>query len=107
MKTEFLVRGKPPYKQAPADPSEQENQRTYRQNLEAEARRHFPETISREVRIEIIYTRAKGCSDAPNIIGGIIDSLQGIAYDNDRQVVEIHYRENRGPIDQYSVSMTS
>jgi len=106
MEKQFVVKRKPPYKQLPADPLKRENQRLYRQNMQSEASRHFPEPTIGEVKIEIVYTRAEGRHDAANIIGGIIDSLQGIAYVNDRQVVEVHYYEKRGRADEYSVRIS-
>jgi len=96
----------PPYKQLPADLGKLENQRLYRQGMRVEASRHFSEPTMGEVRVEIVYTRAEGRSDAASIIGGIIDSLRGIAYANDRQVVEVHYREKRGRADEYSVRVS-
>jgi hypothetical protein len=70
MEEGFVVKGKPPYKQLPADPRKRENQRLYRQNMQAEASRHFPEPTMGEVKTEIAHTRAEGRSDAGNIIGG-------------------------------------
>jgi len=58
------------------------------------------------VKIEIVYARAEGRSDAASIIGGKVDSLQGIAFVNDRQVVEVHYHEKRGRADEYSVRVS-
>jgi len=104
---EFSIQGKPPYKQAPADSSERENQKLYRHNLEIEARKHFPEMMKGDIKMEIFYTRAKGRSDAANNIGGIADTLQGIAFADDKQVVEIHYREKRGITDAYSIKISS
>jgi len=106
MDVEFSIRSKPPYKQAPANSSEKENQKLYRQNLEIEARNHFSKPIKGNIRIEITHTRAKGRSDAANIVGGIADALQGIGFEDDRQIVEIHYREEKGNMDSYLVRIS-
>jgi len=105
MEKQFVVKRKPPYKQPPAD-LERENQRLYRQNMQAEASRHFGEQTMGEVKLEVVYARAEGRMDAASIIRGIIDSLQGIAYANDRQVVEVHYYEKRGRADEYLVRVS-
>jgi len=107
MNVEFLVRGIPPYKSTPADSLESERQRSYRESLRSEAQRYFEEPIIGDVRMEIYYTRAKGRADPANIIGGVADALEGIAYINDRQLVEIHYREEKGRIDEYLVRISS
>lgn len=44
-------------------------------------------------------------SDSANIIGGILDSLEGVTYRNDRQVVEISYSESLGSQDWYQVTV--
>jgi len=107
MNVEIPVRGIPPYKSIPADSSERKKQRSYRERLRSEAQKHFKEPIMGDIRMEIYYTRAKGRADPANIIGGVADALEGIAYINDRQLVEIHYREEKGRIDKYLVRISS
>lgn len=104
---EFKVKGKPPYKQAPADSSERINKKTYRDSLIAEAKKHFTQPNRAELKIDVSYLRGDGRADAMNIIGGIADSLEGIAYHNDRQLVEVHYRERRAVADEYVIRIYS
>ena len=96
----------PPYKQTPADEREKENQKMRTDVLKREARDYFRIPISRrKVRLTIEYHRGKGRSDAANVIGGVADALNGIAYDDDNQIAEIHYRERNGNIDEYWVTV--
>jgi Holliday junction resolvase RusA-like endonuclease len=44
--------------------------------------------------------------DSGNIVGGILDSLQGIIYKNDNQVIQISYVEWLGKQDRYQVTVT-
>jgi len=105
MKTKKLhVEEIPPYKQTPADRRERENQKIRTDALRREAESQFKTPISeRNVRLTIKYCRCKGRSDAANIIGGIADALNEIAYDDDRQITEIYYQETRGNVDEYQV----
>ncbi len=107
MNVEFQVIGKPPYKQTPADSSERANQRSYRDNLVMEAKKHFTEFSNDRLKIEVVYTRNRGMADSMNIIGGIADSLEGIAYENDKQLVEVHYVEKTGLRDEYTIKLSS
>ena len=101
---ELYVKEIPPYKQAPADRRERENQRTRTAALRKEVQNRFTTPMRQMgVRLTITYCRHKGRSDAVNIIGGIADALNGIAYDDDKQITEIHYRETKGSIDEYHV----
>lgn len=59
-----------------------------------------PQTM---VHIFIHYTRGIGKSDATNIIGGIADALQGILYENDRQIRKVAYTEDSGASDEYRI----
>jgi len=106
----ILVRFAPPWKQAPANGQERERQDVRRQELVEAANRTiqshigFPWTAS--VRIEIRYTRhGRSGPDPANIIGGIADALQGIAYQNDRQLTQIRYDESGGSFDEYEVQL--
>lgn len=106
----FVVNDKPPYKQTPADTQEKQNQSQRKQtcvNAAGEARKHFTGTIfTKKCVVQIRYHRAKGQSDSGNIVGGILDALQGIVYKNDSQVVEIHYLELPETKDRYQVTVT-
>jgi Holliday junction resolvase RusA-like endonuclease len=100
------VMGIPPYKQAPADARERENQKIRTDTLKREAKNHFRTPVSRgKVRLTIEYSRGKGKSDAANIIGGIADALNGITYRDDGQISEIHYREKSENIDEYWINV--
>lgn len=107
MEVEFTVMEKPPYKQDYADSSERENQLKYRNALRAMATQHFQKPLEGKVKVKIVYNRVKGRADAMNIIGGIADSLQGISYFNDNQIVEVYYREDKGDsADKYTVNIS-
>lgn len=107
MDEQFSVKSRPPYKQAPADANERKNQQSYRMALIAEAKIHFAKPASGNLRMEIKYGRGRGAMDSANIIGGIADTLQGIAYLNDRQLVEVHYFEQKEGEDAYSIRISS
>jgi len=47
--------------------------------------------IQMPCHVSILYKRWRGRSDSGNIVGGILDGLQGITYINDRQVIQISY----------------
>jgi len=100
----LCVKEIPPYKQAPADGRERENKRIRTMALKREAKEELSIPIKQKsVRLVIWYSRLRGKSDAVNIIGGIADALNGIAYNDDRQITEIHYDETKGNIDEYQV----
>lgn len=105
MKTKKLyIKEIPPYKQTPADRRERENQKIRTDALRREAESLFKTPVKeKNVRLTIKYCRCKGRSDAANIIGGVADALNGIAYDDDRQITEIHYQETKGNVDEYQV----
>lgn len=107
METKKLyVKENPPYKQTPADSSERKNQKIRTNALRREAEKQFKTPITRKnIRLIIRYCRCKGKPDAVNVIGGIADALNRIAYEDDRQITEIHYMEIRGDIDEYHVSV--
>jgi len=95
----------PPYKQAPADTNERRNQMKRTEALKSAAVNEKTAPIKGKVSLTITYSRKSGRSDAANIIGGIADALNGIAYDDDKQIVEIHYSETVGSSDKYQVSI--
>ena len=107
----FEVAGSPPYKQAPADASEAANQNQRRALLEGQAREAAMDAVaespvSEPVCISITYRRARGRADAANVIGGIADGLEGIAYVNDSQLKEAHYVEQTSSEESYSVTVS-
>lgn len=95
----------PPYKQAPADIHEKENQKKRAEALKTEAEKLFENPMRGKVHLKVEYHRHKGRSDAANIIGGIADALNKIAYVDDKQIVEIHYHEALGKVDEYWVEI--
>lgn len=104
----FIVNTRPPYKQSPADPREKDNQRDRLESLKKIAREKLGDRspLESSCAVHVRYIRALGASDAGNIINGILDGLQGIAFLDDRQVVEVSYKESRGTHDQYAVTVT-
>jgi len=44
--------------------------------------------------------------DSSNIIGGMVDALEKIVYNNDRQIKNIQYEESHGNEDSYIVEIT-
>ena len=102
------AKGPPPWKQAPADGKEKLAQQERRSLLQAEAHKALSacEPAEGPVSRSITYRRAAGRSDAANIIGGIADTLEGIVYQNDRQVIEIHYVEEDAVEDEYEVTIS-
>lgn len=94
----------PPYKQAWADAQERINQKKRVDALKAIAQEQNHAIIKEDkVRLSITYYRCRGRSDACNIIGGISDSLNGLAYIDDRQIAEVHYNEEKGMLDEYTI----
>ena len=55
--------------------------------------------------MKVRYVRSAGKADALNILGGIGDALQGIAYEDDRQIRRVEYVEERGERDEYWVEV--
>ena len=105
MAIEISILGIPPYKQIPAK-NERKAQNERREALRKKAREIFDLPNSNNVSLNIIYSRHKGKADTANIIGGIADALQGVAYKNDRQIKTIHYCEKEGKGDQYTISIS-
>ena len=103
----FVVNSVPPWKQTPADDGEKCRQYERRCALQEEARKIFAglQMFSGCCAVIIRYSRNAGRADGANIIGGILDGLQGIAYQNDKQVTEITYREWSGDQDWYQVAV--
>ena len=100
------VKEVPPYKQAPADQREKQLQTIRTNALREVATKEILNRLTGPVKIDIIYHRGKGRADSTNIIGGIADALNKIAYNDDRQIKEVHYSENKKTTDEYWVSIT-
>ena len=49
------------------------------------------------ISLLVTYERGKGTNDAANIVGGVCDALQGVAYADDKQVRHILYAEKEVP----------
>jgi len=103
----FRVNAPPPYKQTPASRSERENQALRRQLLRERAREAFggSQPLAQHCALAIRYSRRLGRSDSGNIVGGVLDALQGVTYQDDRQVVEIRYAEEPGEQEWYDVTI--
>ncbi|NWG11230.1 RusA family crossover junction endodeoxyribonuclease [Candidatus Bathyarchaeota archaeon] len=71
--------------------------------LRREVEHKFLTLLKHSIRLSITYHRQKGKSDAVNIIGGIADALNGIAYDDDSQITQINYQETKGSFDEYTI----
>ncbi|GAI53042.1 unnamed protein product [marine sediment metagenome] len=93
----FVVNEKPPYKQAPADAAERKSQAQRKEVCQQEARKAFVghNLLTAPCAVSIRYWRGQGRADSANIIGGILDALESIVYQDDNQVVEISYIEHR------------
>jgi len=109
-KAQVHVVGLPPYKQTPADKKEKQSQEERKDRLRREVFSHKNEGLffAKKIVLSIRYQRAKGLSDAANIIGGIADALQGVLYLNDARITEIRYIENLAPegaVDEYWVEV--
>ena len=61
----------------------------------------FKEDISLE--IEHQTSKKEQEADSANIIAGIANALQGIIYENDCQIKEIHYRQRVSERDMYRI----
>ncbi len=107
MDIQFSVKNKPPYKQNHANKDEKADQEHYKQSCIDETKKNFLSPTEGYLKIEIRYQRARGRMDSANIIGGIADALEKLVYKNDKQLKEIHYYEQTGSEDGYSVRISS
>ena len=107
MAVSFVVEAPPPWKQVPADAVERNRQvqrlGALRQAAQEAMKGKAP--LSSRCAVFIRYVRSQGRADGANIVGGVLDGLQGIAFDNDRQVAEATYQEQQGPTDRYQVTV--
>lgn len=104
----FVVKSIPPVKQTPADTKEKENIEERKTKLKEEAKKLFTEKppFGGPCAVSIRYFRHKGKADSANIVGGVLDSLQGIVIEDDKQVIEIAYTEWSGKEDWYQITIT-
>lgn len=103
----FVVNNQPPWKQSPASPEERKRQTDRSQALQEKAKEVFksaPTTV--QCCVSIHYSRNQGQMDSGNIIGGVLDSLEGIIYNNDKQAIQISYIEWHGENDSYQITIT-
>lgn len=77
--------------------------REYKETVLAEAinrlgRRFKQVAIEGPVRVEMFWYRSRKSGDLDKRIGIMLDALQGIAYEKDAQVTELHaYRRDESP----------
>jgi len=94
---EINLLGIPPVKQPGSNEGDKNRQRKVRlrqRALNATRESDWPvDLYDRKMKLTILYNRGKAKVDSANIIGGIADALQGPCYNNDDQLVEIHYSE--------------
>ncbi len=106
----FTVTGAPPYRVTPPHPKEREAQIGRRERLVQAALAALAEAGIREpwmgdVGLSIVFRRDESFGDPLNLLAGTASLLEAIAYLNDRQIVEIHYREEDGTPEQYQVEL--
>ena len=108
MTLSFVVNTMPPWKQTPADNDEKKRQAERKKALQEKAMEvsRTSSMSSGRCAVSIRYSRRKGKADSSNIIGGILDSLQNIIFENDNQVDEIFYAQWLGESDWYQVTVT-
>ena len=105
----FRVDAKPPWKQTPADAWEKGRQAVRKEALQiqAQAAVNGMPALTARCSVSIRYVRKTGQGpDGGNIVGGVLDALEGIVFINDRQVVDISYAEHPGTEDWYQVTVT-
>jgi len=101
----IYVKEIPPYKQTPADLRERHLQTLRTKTLQEVAIREIETPLNGPVKLEITYHRGKGRSDSSNIIGGIADALNTIAYEDDRQIKILNYTEEKKSLDEYWINI--
>lgn len=60
---------------------------------------------SGEYALTIEFTRKESQRDAANIIDEVANVLQGVLYQNDGQLTEIHYKEREGKEEEYTITV--
>jgi len=105
MQMKIYVKEIPPYKQTPADLRERHLQTLRTKTLQEVAIREIETPLNGPVKLEITYHRGKGRSDSSNIIGGIADALNTIAYEDDRQIKILNYTEEKKSLDEYWINI--
>ncbi|MBL7119615.1 MAG: RusA family crossover junction endodeoxyribonuclease [Dehalococcoidia bacterium] len=104
----FVVKEIPPWKQVPADAAEREQQAERLKVLQQVAKASVGESapLSRPCAVSMHYCRKRGRADSANIVGGVLDGLQRIVYQDDKWVARISYDERRESEDWYQVTVT-
>jgi len=104
----FVVDTMPSWKQSPADESEKKRQVERKKTLQEKAREVIKTSppLLTPCAVSIRYSRKDGRSDSANIVGGILDSLENIIFENDNQVKEIFYTEWEEDKDWYQITVT-
>lgn len=60
---------------------------------------HLPEPLKGEIKVTVEVYRPAKRGDLDNSLKVLLDSLRGCAYDDDRQIVEIHAHRHDNPAD--------
>jgi len=103
----LVVHGSPPWKQVPVDQSESTRQADRKKLLQDTAEEVYRGAAwLKPVALAIRYDRKSGRCDGASIIGGVADALQGILYQEDTQVKQLHYDERAGAQERYQVTIT-
>ena len=63
--------------------------RAYESTIAYMARQYFKKPLEGDVRLTITF-RVKRMADLDNLVKAVTDALNGIVYNDDRQIVEIH-----------------
>lgn len=105
---QFTIEGAPPYRVTPPNARERASQierreRLVQSTLSALARAGLKEPWLGDVGLAIVFRRDESFGDALNLLAGTASLLEAIAYLNDRQIVELSYREEVGPPEEYEL----
>ena len=106
----FTVTGAPPYRTTPPNAGERAGQigrreRLVQSALRALAAAGLTEPWLGEVGLSMVFRRGDSLGDPLNLLAGTASLLEAIAYLNDRQIVELSYREEAGPPEEYEVRL--
>lgn len=109
-KISFRAPGAPPYRVTPPNAKERESQigrreRLVQAALAALAAAEVREPWLGDVGLSLVFRRGDSFGDPLNLLAGTASLLEAIAYLNDRQIVELHYREEDGPPEEYEIEL--
>jgi len=82
-KYSIFVKGRPPVK---GNSTEVNKERKKKLKEEARKQLDYSEPKWTNVNMKVNYYNGEGGDDVLNVEGGIADALQGVAYDNDKQI---------------------